>query len=526
MTELSVSGERSPDGSIKFTPLEIPVYVERPEEIANIFRQDALVGAVAGPGPSGLVYVVAYTASLTFTNVVTVPLEIKELTATGTYLGQVDVTDNNDEKDAVKLTVVIADATEEAVKPLVTDLSVKGFRDLLTQQVAYGAIVVPLPAPGTGWTTTTIETPVGAVSGPGQMGTVRQITCSDSSATSGMTGVTPICLDIDGLNATGTYAGQADLRVLGDGADVVKLAVTVSDEIGWAILASVAGVIIASIVLWLAGSRVRYLDMSSRARDLAKQIKDLNDQREPARKDYTIASDEYFKAFWKQFHRYSARLIWDTASEDYKALVKLLDNVDADISRFQNDLVPALKSLEDKDREFNVFLRTDPLGQGVDKRPPLTNDVVRHFKGTSLPIGQLQARLDTWKALIDLMQTWMTMSTAISCYRQWIELLKSHLGPDDELLAYVNAKLTEVSDELYRISTVQDLASLSVQKEIEEVYGILAEWGGQYSVPKPEVLPVKVRRSVVSQDEWTTSATEKIAKASAIPVVETTPTEF
>jgi hypothetical protein len=493
VTELSVSGERDPDsGSIKFTPLEIPVYAAGSAERSKIFQPGDLVGAVAGPGPSGFAYVAAHDTSRASASVVTVPLEIRGLTAAGTYVGQVDVTNNVDEKDAVKLTVIISDATEETVKSLVTDLAVKGVHIPFEKQMIYDPIVIPVPAPGTGWVMTATEVLVGVVSGPGQMGNVYRVTCGEPVPVGNITDVTPICLQIRGLGAAGTYTGQADLRTLGDGADIVKLTVTINDHIIFAILASAIGVLIAAAALWLGGGLVPYLEMSGRARTLEEQIKALNGQNEPARHGYTIAFAEYFKSFWNDFNDYKWRLIWDKTSEDYKALVELLDEVEADIDRFENEFDPALAKLSAKKDVFLAFLSTDPLGLGASVSPPLAKVVAQHLVGTPLPIGKLQPRLDTWQALADLMQTWMDMVASIKRYTDWAEQLDPKLTQpkDKDSLIYVKTKLAEARHELYDVSVTQDLTTLRTQKELDDVYRILAQLGSRYAVWVPAVSPV------------------------------------
>ncbi len=467
---------------------DLPLKVEADKEAPDVPKTGDCIGIVYREGRLGRVYVDGDPEDPK-EGVLLLPVRGEGLEVPGTYKGTVSVT--GEDTDAIKLTVNV----KEAAEPMVTDISVSGTRNPWRKSVTFEeGIQVKFYVPVEGQNPTFFETDtfVGAVSGPDRVLDVRITDCSDQPAAD--TDIETACLQIEGLNKPGEYKGKVDVTNNDSDGDAVNLTVTVTDALIWAILASALGVILAALVAWLTQGLRPWLGMRARAGKLKKQIEETTLACKPSPKPpYHLTAD--FKTFRDEYNKYKRRLIWDTSSKEYQGLVEMLDSMAKAIKSYWEDFDPRLTKLEDNLKDFRRFLEKEPLAKYVEEtRPTLVRVVAAQLKPVDdkkkgIPSDKVQARLDYWKGLCNVIDEWMKMVADIYRYGIWIANLRklSLLGEDRAEVNYVEARLREAAHEMFEATSAADLEAMRTKQELDTVYHTLARLSGKYEDEKTQV---------------------------------------
>ena len=400
-------------------------------------------------------------------------------------------------------------------RPLVTSLAIKGLRSLpWPSHIIYNGgqpIAIPFQSTDQNLALYPQRMVVGALSGPGPTGYVSIIDCPTGSPAS----VALVCLAISDLAMPGVYSGSVDVTSNGDAKDAVAMTVAVTDAVIWPAFASLIGVMITAVILVLAQGVRPYLDISARARKLQSSIQGANAEAVPACRGYTLQDKLHFETFWAKLRTYRRRLVWDTAGDEYKALVKLLDDAEADLNRLRYDTGPRLDKLERQLADLRTYLDGNPLAMGTAAIPRLASAVAQQLMGTAVPIGKLQDLFGTWDHTGSLLGQWRQLADTIVRLRTWIAQLQPTVeagGEEQEQrqLLFAEEVLDRAARDLYELDDAEGLDSLRADQDLRMTQRMLGRLGARYHIwPLPE--PGMVAKAVKSPEAFTSFLKQLLA---------------
>lgn len=343
---------------------------------------------------------------------------------------------------------------------------------------------------------------IGVIYNNGNLGRVYVNGKPDES----LDGVILLPVRIDGLDAVGTYSGNIDVGGTSDDKTSIKVQVKVTDYILWAIIAILIGVLIPLLrLLYMQRWRPRS-ELNERRNLLANKYQEAEKEfQEKYRdsvfkfKDYHRPDDEsiknYLTGFDDALNTYAQdNWLFDTASADFKKIIKMLDDAERDAQHF-GDPEGFGKSLKDLDTALHGF---EEFLNGVfhvdgDRQPALVKPAANLLIGGTLTVGATQKIMAKAKMYLDLIKSWQVMATQINRYNLWsIRLLKKKddMTPGDwEVLHQASAKVLEAKNEILDAKDDTTLADLGAADDLKRAYSQLAYLGSRYDVWKaPEEL--------------------------------------
>ncbi|MGD2178581.1 MAG: hypothetical protein PVG71_12250, partial [Anaerolineae bacterium] len=431
--------------------------------------------------------------------VLLLPVRVEGLEVAGEYKGTVNLLGDDD--DAIKLTLTL----EETAKPVVSEISRRGTRNPLSGAVHFqDGIIIQFHRTNEGELPALIEVDewVGVVSGEHQELDVERVACEPPEPE----GSNPqsVCLDIPELDRPGEFTGKVDVTDNDSEDDKVTLTVSVADGLGWAIGASATGVLLAAVVLWLTQGLRPWLGLWNRFGRLEERI---NSESQGCRISpghpyrLTVDSEHIREALGKP-----NRLIWDTASNEYKALVGMLDDVKKAKDLFCKKSGDRYQELQKQLGTFLAFCEKGSLSKYLQfppNDPPQPNiakvvalQISPPDDKREIDTGKVQTRLDLWEGLVKLMKKWVAMALAIYRYEKWIENLRNEelagrslLGEDRAEVARVEQGLREAAHELYEAASGEELADKLTEEDLGEFYDRLAKLSSKYDAKKVWVDP-------------------------------------
>jgi hypothetical protein len=456
--------------------IEVPLRANADGQSPKFFEHDEIVGGISGADQVGKVFRAKCRGEdVPFDKVC---LEVKGLGKPGEYTGKVDVTNNNDDSDAFDLTVAV---TDWIVWPILVSLC----------GIAFAFVTMVFFQ---GWKPRVDL-------GKRRKERKKEIE-SENHYACGKVGE-PVTIHARGKNWS---AGTKIVFSWGSSPVTLDHEVSVDDEGTWWASFDILGawvvegcnVVTANAETGSDSARALFVgDCARWKEEWANWNKPPADDAPTlaigtTRRSYRIRVDEHFANFDDHFDEYKKRLIWDTSSEDYQHMTKMLDTVQADIKRFREQFGPTLAGLEKQLEELQEFLAAAPLvypervPQPTDeeeKVPDLVKSVAAQLRGTDIPIGKLQERLDLWADQIKLMKRWRGLAIAHKRYTMWVAKLESKVDdPEKEVIARIKHKLAEVRHEMYVVAAAEDLTTLRIPRELDAVYRRLARLGSKYGV--------------------------------------------
>ncbi|MGD8458517.1 MAG: hypothetical protein PVF83_19240, partial [Anaerolineales bacterium] len=126
---------------------------------------------------------------------------------------------------------------------------------------------------------------------------------------------------------------------------------------------------------------------------------------------------DHFKIFIEEIEKYLKHLIWDTSSEEYTGLEKNIEDARGDLNLFKGEFTRTLNDLFDQKKEFEDFIKLNPLDVKNAIPKNLLNMVEKQMKGVDIPIGKVQKRIEAWKKIILLLQSWEKMGRQVKRYK-------------------------------------------------------------------------------------------------------------
>jgi len=475
---------------------ELPLVASAEKAKLTLPNVDQHIGLVYSEGRLGRIYVDGDPPEPK-DGVLLLPVRVQGLEVAGKYKGTVNLSGNDD--DAIKLTLTL----EETAQPVVSEISVRGTRNPFSKAVRFqDGIAIRFHRTDGGALPALFEVRewVGVVSGEHQVLDVKRVTCSPPEPE----GSNPqsVCLQILDLDRPGEFKGLVDVTDNDSKDDAVTLTVSVADGLGWAIGASAAGVLLAAVVLWLTQGLWPWLGLWNRFRQLEDRIKPDSQGCETSLEHpyrLTVDSEDISEALGRP-----NRLIWDTASDEYKALVGMLDDVEKAIDLFCKKSGAAYSELLRQFKDFEAFYEKGSLLKYFPPDdPPKPNIAKVVALQISPPDGKkaiatskLQARLDLWEGLVKLMKQWVAMALAIYRYEKWTANLRDQnlagkglLGEDRAVIERVEQGLRESAFELYEAVSGEELAARHTKDDLDEFYDRLAKLSSKYDTAKVWVDP-------------------------------------
>jgi hypothetical protein len=481
--------------------IEVPFHVSDQTHNPDFFKEGELVGGVGGSDQVGEVRRVACKdTSATNNNIKTACLKITGLNRPGKFTGKVDVTDNNDDSDALNLSVTVTDWVVWAI-----------LASLLSLFLSYIFLAWRPKKWNPYWTL-------------------------HDKAKGLQAGIT----EVNGACHTPIHKGQQSVKVYARGFEwPAKQILIYWDEVhgtelakveppndgstrfDWECSFDILGQMLSEdthdIIATTFDSAIEKKtaftipcpsQKGNDTREIQKKLKRWRKASEPCEisdssgttakfqittnpklRWYRLKADTHFESFWKALaDYYRSQLVWDTSSEEYKGLESLLEQADGDLKRFRN-FGSELDKLNDQLNKFKAFLACNPIGIAP---PALVKTIENQLKGTDIPISKVsrvQARLDTWVELRTLMKQWQRMAMDITRYDKWIDELKKKVenssnndkkAQDLEILRRARSKLQEAKYEMFDAVDAKHLEELRTKKELDIIYRQLAYLGGKY----------------------------------------------
>jgi hypothetical protein len=494
VTTLEVEGIRNP-----FTKrvqglerIEVPFQTLPGSRAPGFYADGTLVGGLSGPHQVGRAYITPCLKGSTADGSVAC-VRVEGLNAPGSYEGTLDVTDNSDDSDRVTLKVTI---TDHVAWPFAASL---------------GGVLI---AVGSLWLAQWVRPYWGL---KGRVARLREQLQfhNEHVCAPPYKGVT--------IFARGSNwpTDQGKISLTWDGQRVHELEAAKK----WWTFFYVPGDKVSERTHWISartetGATQRRMPFIAPCRSL-DNWKQIRSDLEPAmggrtaaglasfvigvaQRAYRAKADGFFHTFEEELNQYKQRFIWDTSADDYIGLVNRLNTVSEDIDRFRDKFGPGLDALAGQFDTFKDYLAADPLEMG-DKLPEALIEVIaEQLKGTDVPVGALQARLDKWQSLVDLMKQWMGLAEDIQRYGRWITALDdiSLLGEEKSEIGYAQARAREARYELYDVATAAELESVHTQHELSRTYEILARLGAKYDVWIPRRAPEEKANLSAKLADW------------------------
>ncbi len=332
---------------------------------------------------------------------------------------------------------------------------------------------------------------IGVIYNNGNLGRVYVNGKPDES----LDGIVLLPVRIDGLDAVGTYSGNVDVGGTGDDMTSIKVQVKVTDYILWAIIAIIIGVLIPLLIMFYIQRWRPRSELNERRNLLAKKYEkaDKEFREKPVNSafiDYHAPNKEsigkYLIGFDNALNTYAQdNWLFDTASADFKKIIKMLDDVESDAQHFGDPegFGKSLKDLYTALEGFDKFLSEE---FPVDRQPALVKPSANLLRGDSLTVGATQKIVAKAKEYIDLINAWQVMAAQIKRYSLWSIRLSNKkddmTSGDWEVLQRASAKVLEAKNEILDAKDVNTLADLGAADDLKRAYGQLAYLGGRYGV--------------------------------------------
>jgi hypothetical protein len=222
------------------------------------------------------------------------------------------------------------------------------------------------------------------------------------------------------------------------------------------------------------------------------------------RGSFRLSGTAHFASFRVAMKKYRNHLMWDKSSDEYKGLEKIIDDANTDLSLYKGKFTRKCAEIEKQFKSFEKFVIADPLGIGNKLPDNLIQAVEEKLKGTDIPIGNVQKRIDVWDELISLMKIWEEMGKEIKRYRVWVAVLDFliNLVPNDEnesdkkALSRVKYLIREISHEMLTIAKVSELDGLRTKIELKTAYRITARLGAKYDYWQAPLADDEVEKDV------------------------------
>jgi hypothetical protein len=312
-------------------------------------------------------------------------------------------------------------------------------------------------------------------------------------------------LRVRGAGDIGHYEGSLDLaQTPDDPKDDVSVKVAVTDPVGWAILALLAGAalsLLSQYILrrFLPKRRLRERwrkfgsDYTAAKRGFDEHAPDFAEFETPAEADITGYQDSIDTAI----KRYGQSVVWfDDQSEAYKQLDASLDQVEADIGSWRDEdgLAKSLIDLKAALEDLAKFL-TEELP--LPRAPRLVLRAAELLKPRQLKVGEAKTLAGEADSCAILVADWQTMGHEAKRYIAWLKQLTQQwdkMEPNErERLRLAGLRLAEALNEMLDVSVKADLEGRGGARDLRSTYDLLAALGAKYGwLPPPETKPSEV----------------------------------
>jgi hypothetical protein len=293
---------------------------------------------------------------------------------------------------------------------------------------------------------------------------------------------------LDGPGVVGTYSGSVDLAT-GEGDPLpVKLKVDTSDSTWWAIAAIALGLLIAGIALWLRDHTVPKSQLQGRRDDLLdryrrKRSKFAADFANRVFKKYEI-DEPNIKAYQEKvrqsIERYSDdHLLFDRSGDDFKKLVRMLQDAEADADLIGDGFGQALDRLEAIVVEFRA--------EHPDSVPAFVERAAARLAGGKLPVGGAAELVKEVEAYLKLTDDWKEMAKTVKRLEGWVELLEQAGldAPARAQLERAQLRIREARLELLHATDAKGLEAAGTARDLARAYDELVALGARYGVWEP-----------------------------------------
>ena len=313
------------------------------------------------------------------------------------------------------------------------------------------------------------------------------------------------------LDKVGTYAGS--LNGSGSG---VKIELRVTHPFYWALVAILLGTAISlALLLWRQHLNPKS-KLKQRCSDLVQEYRTAENYFKKwfesyknhlleGDQNYTAATsigeyecddrsiDAYQREFWREFQRYAQdNFAFNTASDDFKKLVKTLEIAETDAKQFgeqteadgQSDsrFGESLRALGAALQGFDKFLKKE---WGEDRTPALVRPAANLLNGGPLAVGAVQKISTQAKEHVALIENWQKMALEVKRYTLWYIRLWATQGMiyrHRDMLERAGARIIEAKHEMLDARDAAALAEVGTAADLKRAYGTLAYLGSLYGV--------------------------------------------
>jgi hypothetical protein len=301
-----------------------------------------------------------------------------------------------------------------------------------------------------------------------------------------------LALRIEGAGSIGTYEGALDLaRTPLDDTDDVKVKVTVTDSVGWAVLALLAGALLALLSQYIRRRWWPKHGLLDRARGFKpdyEAAKAVFDEHAPEYDSFGAPSqidvDRYVEAIATAIRRYGRSVVWfDDTSAAYAQLDASLDQVEADIGIWSDKagLARALRELDSALGEVESFVRQERL---LPASPALVVGAALLLRPRRLQVGQASELVKQLDARSGFVAQWLTIARRAKRYVAWqLALLRHADRMTDAEQGHLHAAgdgLAVVLYELLDARDADDLERLRTEHDLQGAYELLARLAPAY----------------------------------------------
>jgi len=298
----------------------------------------------------------------------------------------------------------------------------------------------------------------------------------------------PIALESSD-HVVGDYQGSVTLASEDAEPQTIKVKLSASDSIGWAIGALVIGALI-PLLLQLWEERCRPKHALERRR---KAIPD--DYADPAPdfpniKVSKAMAERYAAEVKHAIKRYAYSVVLlDTKSEAYgeiEAALKLAED-DARVLSGSDGLSKALTQLQDEIDETTTLLEQ----KVVTDRPAVLAVAAAPLVAGDLAIGVATERAERSDELTALLRQWRQLAGRVLAHAVWLKQITAVVPkPVDDVedartLAYAGSQLWAVREELFKVTDKQALDEIARSAALASALSLVGYLGSRYGVAMP-----------------------------------------